>query len=187
MFRDQNCIRRARHARVQGDPTGIPAHHLHHHHPSVRSRRGVQAVKCFGGESHGSIEAEGHIRFIEVVIDCFGHRDHSQPAFRKYAGDRQRPIATHRDQRIDGVQAEPAHDLIAAIDFLCGAIGMHDWVLQRILAIARPQDRAAQVRDATDAFARQRDEPTVRVFLRRQNAVKTVAHTVHFPAAFHRR
>ena len=43
---------------------------------------------------------------------------------------------------------------------------MLDGVGQRILAIAGAKDRAAEVGDAADAFARERDEAAVGVFLR---------------------
>jgi hypothetical protein len=50
-FRNQNGVGIARNAGVQRDPTGLAAHHLHHHHALVALGGGVQAAYAFGGKA----------------------------------------------------------------------------------------------------------------------------------------
>ena len=51
----------AGHARVDGDPPRVAAHHLHHHHPVVALGGGVQPVDGVGGDLHRGLEPEGEV------------------------------------------------------------------------------------------------------------------------------
>jgi hypothetical protein len=50
---------------TEGD---VAAHHLDDEHPTVRRRRGEQSVDALGGHPDGSVEPEGRVGLVEVVV-----------------------------------------------------------------------------------------------------------------------
>ena len=71
-LRQQDHVRAAGHARIQGEPTGLVAHDLHHHGAGMAGRGGVQAVDDLGADVHGGVEAEGDVGAVQVVVDGLG-------------------------------------------------------------------------------------------------------------------
>ena len=54
---------------MQRQPAHLMAHNLHDKHPSVGRGSGMDTVDGIGGDIHGALEAEGHIRSPEVIIN----------------------------------------------------------------------------------------------------------------------
>ncbi len=81
-LRDQDHIRPAGHAGMQGDETGIPPHQLQQHHPVVRFRGGVQLIQRVGGGSNRGIETKGAFRPADIVIDRLRHAHHRNALFK---------------------------------------------------------------------------------------------------------
>ena len=82
-FRDQNDIRTASEAAMEGDPARVTTHDLEHHHALVACGRGVEAVEGARHAFHSGVEAESHSRGLEVVVDCFGNAHHGEAGFVK--------------------------------------------------------------------------------------------------------
>jgi len=57
---------------VQGQPAGVAAHHLDHHHAVVAHGRGVDLVKALTRGVHRGLEAEGAFAAFQVVVDGLG-------------------------------------------------------------------------------------------------------------------
>src|SRR5690606_23721402 len=57
---------------VQGDPSGVTAHHLHDQDPHVGLGGGVQPVDGLGGDVDGGVEAEGVVGGGQVGVDGLG-------------------------------------------------------------------------------------------------------------------
>src|SRR5215470_13706290 len=72
-FGNQDHIRAASHATVDGDPAGIAAHHFHNDHAVVRFGGGVNAINCAGGDVDSSVEAKREVSACEIIIDGFRH------------------------------------------------------------------------------------------------------------------
>ena len=100
-LREEDDVGPAAQARVEGDPAGVAAHHLQHHHPVVAGRGGVQPVKGLGGHGQGGVEAEGAVAAPEVVVDRLGHPDRPDPVAGQLAGDPLAALAADHDQGVD--------------------------------------------------------------------------------------
>src|SRR5512141_3059927 len=83
------------------------------------------------------------------------------------------------------MQAESAHNLVAAVYFLRCPIRAKDRVSERVVAIACSEDRPAEMRDTPDPLGGQGNKTSIGIFLWRQDAVKSIADSVHFPTALH--
>ena len=99
-FGNQNHISAARHAGHKGDPTGLAAHQLQHHHAMMALRGRMQAVGGFGGGCHGGVEAKGHIGAAHVVINCFWDAHNRCAARKQVLADAQCAVAAQHQQRI---------------------------------------------------------------------------------------
>ena len=88
-------------ARVRGDPSGVPTHHLAHDDPVVRLRRRSQAVDRLRGDLHGGVEAEGDLGARQVVVDGLGHPDRLDTFAAEARRHAERVLATDRHHRVD--------------------------------------------------------------------------------------
>ena len=98
---DQNHVRAAGHAGGVGDPAGIAAHHLDHHHAVVRIGGGMDAVDSLGGNHYGGVEAEGLVGAVDVVVNGLGHAYAGYAVLAQVEVHRLRVVAAQRNQRID--------------------------------------------------------------------------------------
>ena len=88
----------------------------------------MQAVDRVGGDRHGSVEAEGVVGGIEVVVDRLGHADHRQAVIGELGGYAEGVFATDRDECVDSELGEIGLDALdAALDLDgVGARGAED-------------------------------------------------------------
>src|SRR5699024_9206704 len=68
-FWNNGVVSTAGHTCVQSNPTHVAAHDLHDHHTVVRFSGGVQAVNSVGSHCHSSIETEGEVSAIHVIVN----------------------------------------------------------------------------------------------------------------------
>ena len=69
---NQNDIRAAGHACIQGKPSYLMSHHFHDKYSAVGSRCGVDAVDGIRCNIHCTLETEGHIGAPQVIINGLG-------------------------------------------------------------------------------------------------------------------
>ena len=113
---DQDHVGAAGQPGVERDPAGVPPHHLHDHHAVVRLGRRVEAVDRIGGDLHGGVEAEGHVRAGEVVVDRLRHADDREAVLAVEArGRAERVLAADRDQAVDPKRLERAADQVGPV------------------------------------------------------------------------
>ena len=86
---------------VQGDPAGVPAHHLDDEHPVVGLGGGVQPVDRLGGDVDRGVEAEGEVGAGEVVVDGLRDADDVDAEVGELGGHAEGVLAADRDQRVD--------------------------------------------------------------------------------------
>ena len=101
---DEDVIGRRGHAREAGDPAGVAAHRLDHHHAAMALGRGPEPIDGLGHDVDGGVEAEREVRERQVVVDRLGDADDRQLEVVVEAdGDAQRVVAADDHQ---GVEAE---------------------------------------------------------------------------------
>ena len=118
----QDHVGAAGEARVRGDPPGVAAHHLDHHHPVVTLGGGVQPVDGVGGDLHRGVEPEREVGGRQVVVDRLGHTDDLH-AFATEAGrDTEGVLAADGDEGVDALAGQRVEH---APDAVVGLVG--DW------------------------------------------------------------
>ena len=98
---DQDDVSAAGHARVERQPADLVAHDLHDEHAAVRGGGGVDAVDGVGGDVHGALEAKGHVRAPEVVVDRLGQGDDVQALLAQQVGRLVGAVAAQDDQAVE--------------------------------------------------------------------------------------
>ena len=113
---------------MQRDPAGVTTHDLDDEHTVVRLRRRVQAVDRLRGDSHCSVEAEGVVGGVEIVVDRLGYADDGQAVLGERGGDTEGVFTTDRHERVDTQVCEVALDALDAALHLdrVGARGAED-------------------------------------------------------------
>ena len=96
---DEDDVGAAREPRGAGDPAGVAAHHLQHHHAIVALGRRVQAIERVGRAGHRGVEAEGRQRRGEIVVDRLGDADDGDASFEELLRDRERAVPADADER----------------------------------------------------------------------------------------
>jgi hypothetical protein len=79
----------------------VPPHQLHYHDPLVRFRGGVEPTDRVGSNFHGRLEAEGHIRCCQIIVDRLWHANNWQSLLVKRVCDTEGSVSTDGDQRVD--------------------------------------------------------------------------------------
>src|SRR6185436_10054862 len=125
----------------------------------------MQTVQRFGGKANRGIKSERDLGLIQVIIDRFRNRDQTQTFFRQDTCDRQRAVTADGNERVDMMQTETTHDLIAAVHLLHAPVRACDRILKWIITITRSKNGPAQMGDAADSFTGQRNKTAVRIFL----------------------
>lgn len=100
-FRDEDYVRASGDARIGGDPPGVSSHYFEYHDAVMAFGGRVEAVQCIGCGGDGGIEAEGHYRGLEVVIDSLGHADHGHAVFVKLLCYTKRAVAADADEGLE--------------------------------------------------------------------------------------
>lgn len=148
-FRHHDGVGTARHARVQGDPSGVAAHQFDDHDALMRLGGGLEPVQCLGRHRHRRVETEGDIGAGDVVVDGLGHADDRQAGLAEQPSRLEGALAADRDDGVDAeVRAAPRGQFRAAAQ------------LARLYT-GRAQDRAAQGQDSADRVEGQRAVVTV--------------------------
>ena len=78
-FRNENDVRAAGDAGVEGDPSAVASHDFDHHDAVMRFGRGVNLVDGVGRGVQRGVESEGKFGGGEIVVDGLGHADDLQP------------------------------------------------------------------------------------------------------------
>jgi hypothetical protein len=180
---DEHGVRTARHTRVERDPAGVATHHLDDDDATVRRGGREQAIDAQRGEVDGGVEPERRGGSLEVVVDRLGHADHPEPALVEVVADRQRTVATDRDERIDAELAEHRDQLVGPVDLDPGPVVLLDRVGGGVAAVRGAEDGAAEVHDAAHVAARQRHDAAVAVLVRVHEAVEAVTDPDDVPPA----
>ena len=112
----QDDVGAAGHPRHDGDPPGMPAHHLADHHPVVRLGGRVQAVDRLGRDRDRRVEPERVVGAREVVVDRLGDADdvHAMLGMEP-RGDAERVLSADGDERVELLHVRE-HALDAAVD-----------------------------------------------------------------------
>ena len=101
-LRDQDHVRAAGDSAVNGDPPGVPAHHLDDHHAVVRLGSRVQTVDRLGADRHRRVEPERVVGAREVVVDRLRDADHRRLELGvEPGGDAERVLAADRNQCVE--------------------------------------------------------------------------------------
>ena len=98
---DEDLGRAAGDARVQGDPAGVPAHHLDDQDAVVGLGRRVQPVDGLGGDVDGGVEAEREVGAGQVVVDGLRDADDVDAQVGELGRDTERVLAADRDEGVD--------------------------------------------------------------------------------------
>jgi hypothetical protein len=153
---DEDHVGPARESRVEGDPARVAAHHLDDQDAVVALGGGVEPVYGVRRDLHGGVEAEGHVRAAQVVVDRLGDADEGKPRLVEAVGGAQRVLAADRDE---AVQVERRHvgaddlDAVLALEGV-GARGPED-------GAAAGQDAARRLDRELDVAVLERPSPAV--------------------------
>ena len=99
-FGQQDDVRAARDAGVEGQPASLVAHDLDAHHAAVAACSGMDAIDNVGGDVHSGVEAEGDVGAVDVVVDGLGQADDVQPLLREEVGGLVGAVAAEAEQTI---------------------------------------------------------------------------------------
>ena len=143
----------------------------------------MQPVHALGGKRHRAVETECHRRRFEVVVDSLRHADDRQAFFVQLSRDGERAVPTDGNEGVEAVFPETAHDFVAAVDFFDRAVWLRDAHVERVAAIGRTENRAAEVRDVANDPAREFHQTTVGIFLGIEQSFDSIVDTEDFPAA----
>jgi hypothetical protein len=155
---DEDDVGAAGNTGMQGDPSGVAAHHFGHHDTMVRFRRRVQPIDGIGREAHRGVEAEGARGLDDVVVDRFRDTDEWDAPPVELVRDRERAVAADHDQRIQ-------IETMKGVGALCRTIPQRPGRVRTgegIALVGRPEDGAAAPQDTGRIFRRQ-GPPVVRL------------------------
>ena len=96
----QDDIRAACNAGVEGQPAGLVAHDLDAHHAAVAAGGGVNAVDDLGGNVHSGVEAKSYIGAVDIVVDGLGQADDVQAFLREQVGGFMGAVAAQAEQAV---------------------------------------------------------------------------------------
>ncbi len=87
-FRDDDHVGPSGDAPHQRHPPGLASHGLDHHHPVVRSSRGVQPVHRLGDDGNRGVKADAVLGDKEVVVHRLRDADDRHSALRQCGAHR---------------------------------------------------------------------------------------------------
>jgi hypothetical protein len=116
----------------------------------------VQAVEGVGGRVGRGEKAEGDVGADQVVVDGLGDADAAHAVLGEGGRDRHRPVSPDDDEGLELVGRDRAQALIELVHVGRPALVVLARVhLERVVAIARAQDRAPLAEHARDVEARE--------------------------------
>ncbi len=164
---------------MEGDPSRIPSHDFDDDDAPVRLRSRVQSIDGIGGKAHRRVESKAARRSDDVVVDRLGHADEGNALLVELVRDGQGAVAADADER---AKARPLEHLHHAVGVDERALGRRDRPGERIPAIDRAEDGAAEPEDARHIPRREQTR-----FLGIDEAVEAVFEAEHFDAGVVRR
>ncbi len=176
-LRDEDDVRAAGEAGMQGDPTGVAAHDLHDDGASVALRRGLQAVHGVRRVGHGRVEAEGLLRGAEVVVDRLGDAHDRDAMGIELQRDAHGAVAADDDE---AAQSEAFNGLLRGVQQTAGQlahVALAD-LGREATAVGRAEDRAATGQETGESLVVE-DFAGLRV----EEAIETAGDTDGLPAA----
>ena len=112
----------SRNARLQRDPSGVPAHYFYNHHPVVALCSCVQPIYRVGGNLHCCLKTKSGISSNNVIVNGLGHSDNGQAElFVEQRANRERAIPTNNNQRIQPIVLDRLADSLVTIRGVIGA------------------------------------------------------------------
>ena len=169
-LRDQNNVRPARDPGVEGDPPRVAAHELDDHHAVVTRGRRMHPIKSFGSNMDGSLESEGDVRAVEIVVDGFGDADAVEALVSDLFGDGHGAVAADDNEGLDFSDVEVRDTHIGEVFKNRVAIFVFaDREVGGVGSVVGPDDGAAHGEDIGDIIQGKRadsvfDEPEEAVF-----------------------
>ncbi len=113
-LRDQDHVGPAGDSGVEGDPSGVPAHHLDDQGALVALGGGVETVDCLHRDVDGGVEPEGVVGGAEVVVDRLRDADQLNAPLQERGGDAERVLTPDRDQSVHPGGREVLEDPLSA-------------------------------------------------------------------------
>ena len=150
---NQDRVGAAGDAGVQRDPAGVAPHHLDDHDALVRLGGRVQPIDRVGREGDRRVEAETVRRADDVVVDRLRHADDRHAQLAELVGDGQRAVAADGDERVEAQLVEHL-DARGRSSRACRRRSATSEV-ERVAAVERAEDRAAEAEDAGDVARRE--------------------------------
>ena len=98
---DEDDVRTACNAGVEGQPACLVAHDLNAHHAAVAACRGVDAVDDVGGDVHSGVKAERYVGAVDVVVDGFGQADDVEPLLGEEVGRFVGAVTAQAEQAVE--------------------------------------------------------------------------------------
>src|SRR5439155_5319294 len=180
-FRNQNNVCSSGDAAVQRDPAGMATHYFDHHDSPVTGCRSMHPIERVHYDSDSRVESECCRSGLEVVVDGFGNPDAIDASLLQLLRRDHRTIAADNDQR-------PYLKLIQYLLGTCNDVLRHNRPIagadfgNKMAAIRRADDRAAQRHDSVNALAIEDD-----MIAGRKKSFESVSKTNYFPPKFLRR
>ncbi len=99
-LRQEDDVCAACNAGIQRQPAGLVAHDLDDHDAAVAGGGGMNAVDDVGGDVNCGMEAEGHVRAPDVVVNRLGQTDDIESLFGEQVRGLVRAVAAQTDQTV---------------------------------------------------------------------------------------
>ena len=141
---NEDQIRARRHPPEDGNPAGVPPHHLDDHDTLVALGGRVKPVDRRAHHAHSRVEAERVVCAAQIVVDRLGQADHGHAAVVQLGRGCERPVPSRDDEGVEAI----ALDVVAKPVEVAG-------IRQRIDA-RRAEDGAPLGKDAVDGAAGER-------------------------------
>ena len=155
-LREQDDVRAARDACVERKPSDFVAHDLHNKDAAMGARCRVNVIDALCRDINCALEAEGHVRAPQIVVDGLGKSDYIESFFTEQVGRLVRAVAA-------------AHDQTVKLQFVICLLHCRHFVDSVLIGLADrlegnaacSEDRAASCKNALKILSRQNAELAV--------------------------
>ena len=142
-LRDQNDIRSARDSCVKRKLPYLMSHNFNDKYTSVGRRRGMNAVDALGRDIHRALEAEGHVRSPDIIVNRLRHMEDVQTFFPQKV---RRLLGSVSAQDHQAVQTQLVVGLLHGLHLVQPLLVRHPHHLERLTGAS--QNRAALCQDS---------------------------------------